>query len=225
MIIVRRYLWFVRLFSGGITHLVTAKDLDHACLPIMFSDFSKVPVREKDGAFNAVIESPRGCRLKFKFNPAYGVLVMSRPLPLGIEFPFDWGFIPNTLSEDGDPLDVLVLFDQPTYPGIVIPCRALGLIKLKQNSKRSSSRERNDRIVAVPVDAPRYENLHGPGDLAPRLRQEIEHFFLSATFFESKNCRILGWSGATEAEKMINKLSQQISKSKEYSSLDERLIP
>src|SRR5262245_9112234 len=168
----------------------------------------RLPARGESGAFYVVVESPRGSALKLKYEPALGVITLSRPLPLGLRYPFDWGFIPGTRAPDGDPLDAAVLVEAGSYPGVVIPCRAIGLVALEQDKKDGSGRERNDRILAVPVKAPRLDHVRDQTDLAPRVREEIEQFFLNAVFFEPKNARILGWSSAHAAEVAIDRAAQ-----------------
>lgn len=166
-------------------------------------DATKIPTRDEEGCFHVIIEAPKGSRIKFKYQPEWQTFSISRPLVLGLAYPFDWGFVPGTQMPDGDPVDVMVIFDEPTYPGVVIACRALGVIRVEQNIKHSNGRERNDRVIAVPANAPRYDHLHTPEDLSFRFKKEIEQFFISATFFESKDAKILGWGTTKEAEDLI----------------------
>jgi inorganic pyrophosphatase len=163
-----------------------------------------LPARSKAGAFRVVVESPKGSQVKFKYDPQTGTFRFSRPLVAGLHYPFDWGFVPGTCAPDGDPLDAMVFFDAPTYPGVIIECRALGVIRLRQNRKSAAGRERNDRLLAIPVKAPHLSGFREPSDLPARWRQEIEEFFLAATRFENKNARILGWGGASRGEKMVD---------------------
>jgi inorganic pyrophosphatase len=123
---------------------------------------------------------------------------------MGLRYPYDWGFIPGTAAEDGDPLDAMVLSDLSTFPGLVIECRALGVIRLRQN-RRAAGRERNDRLLSVPVKMPRFAGFKNPRDLPLRWRQELEEFFLAATRFEGKEPRILGWSSAAEGERLVDR--------------------
>ena len=118
-------------------------------------------------------------------------------------YPFDWGFIPSTEAADGDPLDALVYWDQTTYPGVVLPCRALGVLKVEQKKSRGRGRERNDRLLVVPTISPRAENLQGHQDLSRREREELAHFFSAAVVFADKDLRLLGWEGAEAAERMV----------------------
>src|SRR6478672_11130299 len=98
-----------------------------------------------------VIETPKGSRNKFAFNAKEHVFELKKVLPAGMTFPYDFGFVPSTLAEDGDPIDVLVLMDEPAFPGCVLRCRVIGVIEGEQGDKKSN--ERNDRIPAVEKDA------------------------------------------------------------------------
>jgi inorganic pyrophosphatase len=155
-----------------------------------------------DDVFHVVVESPRGSTVKLKWDPDLGAMSVSRPLNLGLAFPFDWGFVPSTKGPDGDPIDALVYWDVSSYPGVVIPCRAIGLVKVDQRDAGGEGRIRNDRIVAVPVEA-RRELVTAPDDLPARIREELNQFFLAATALEGKDARVLGWAGPTEALALI----------------------
>jgi inorganic pyrophosphatase len=167
------------------------------------ADLALLPARDPEGAIRVVVESPRGATVKIKYDAALGVMSVSRPLPLGLSYPYDWGFVPGTRAEDGDPVDALVYWDVPSYPGVVVPCRAIALVRLEQDSK-TTGRVRNDRILAVPVKHPRGGDLASPDDLPARVRDEIAQFFLSAIFFEPKNPKLLGWGGPEEADRLVD---------------------
>ena len=143
--------------------------------------------------------------MKIKYDPKLHAFKFSRPLVAGLRYPYDWGFSPSTTAPDGDPLDAMVFSDLPTFPGVVIECRALGVIRVKQNRKYAKGRERNDRLIAVPIKMPRFAAFHKPGDLPLRWRQELEEFFLAATRFEDKDAEILGWGSAREGERMVDR--------------------
>lgn len=164
------------------------------------ADLARLPPRDASGAVRVVIESPRGATVKLKYED--GVMTLSRPLPLGLSYPYDWGFVPGTRAPDGDPVDALVYWDVPSYPGVVVPCRLIGVVRLEQDS-RSNGRVRNDRILAIPVKHPRGDGVTTPDDLPPRVRDEIAQFFVSAIFFEPKNPRLLGWGGPEEADRLV----------------------
>jgi inorganic pyrophosphatase len=154
-------------------------------------------------SFRVMVESPRGTRLKLKFDPELNALTLSRPLPMGCVYPFDFGFVPGTRADDGDPLDALVYWDVPAVPGLLLECRPLGVVELTQHSQKKNSRERNDRLIAVPVKAERQKDLRNVQDLSARVRAEIEQFFISSVFFSTKAPKIIGWRGPEHALKLL----------------------
>ena len=95
----------------------------------------QIPTFDKDGAIYVVVESPRGSSVKLKYHRQLGALTLSRPLPAGLTYPHDWGFVPGTLASDGDPVDALVLSDVGTAPGVVIACRPIGVLEIEQNRR------------------------------------------------------------------------------------------
>lgn len=167
-------------------------------MPVVASNLASLSARDDDGALRVVVESPAGARVKLKYDPTLGAFTISRPLVLGVVYPFDWGFVPGTQGPDGDPIDVILASDFSTYPGVVIPARALGLIRAEQNAKSGGGRQRNDRIVAEPTQARR-----SIGGLSERVRKELEHFFTAVTAFEGKDIQILGWGSGDEANALV----------------------
>ena len=167
-------------------------------------DLLRLPARAASGAVHVVIESPKGSRVKLKWDPALGAITLSRPLPSGLSYPYDWGFVPGTLADDGDPLDALVYWDAGSYPGVVLACRPVGVVKLEQDRKGNGARIRNDRILAVPVKDERGAALASALDLPCRVRDELEQFFLHTIVFEPKNPRLLGWGGPDEAAALLD---------------------
>ncbi len=164
----------------------------------------RVPTQAEDGGFHVVVESPRGATIKMKLDPELHVIVAGRPLPLGYTYPYDWGFVPGTTAPDGDPVDALVYWDIASFPGVVIPCRALGVLRLEQDGKKRR-RERNDRVVAIPLTHPRGDELRGIADVSERVRDELAHFFTSSVFFTDKHPRVLGWSGPRAADRLLHR--------------------
>ncbi len=166
-----------------------------------------LPTRSRDGSFHVVVESPRQSPVKLEFDPELGAMSLARPLPHGLTYPYDWGFVPGTRAPDGDPLDAMVIWDLATWPGIVLPCRALGVIRLEEDD-REGGRRRNDRVIALPTKGERYEDIRSYRDLNARWREEIERFFLNVAFFADKNPAIHGWETAEYAEALIDRLAR-----------------
>ena len=154
------------------------------------------------GLVHVVVESPAGATGKIKFEPRLGSFTLSRPLPLGMEYPHDWGFVPGTHAPDGDPVDALVISEATTYPGLVLVARPIALLRVEQNRKQGGGRERNDRLVAVTRSGRRREATEGT-ELPRRVREELERFFVDAVFFEAKDPKLLGWAGPDEAWALV----------------------
>jgi inorganic pyrophosphatase len=165
-------------------------------------DFSKLPVFSKARHLHVVVEAPRGSNVKLKLDPELGVFVASRSLVLGTSYPHDWGFVPSTKAADGDPLDAMVLSDAATYPGVVLECRPLALLKVTQKGK-GGKRERNDRVIAAAVHCARMGRLRKLADLDKRTRDEIEQFFKTAVVFEDKELAVLGWGNEGAAMRVV----------------------
>ena len=168
-------------------------------------DLSRLPTFADGDIFHVVVESPRGSTLKLKYESRWEAMSVSRPLPLGVEYPFDWGFVPSTEVSDGDPLDAMLLWDVASFPAVVVRCRALAVLQVEQNRRNHdpSERVRNDRLLTMPVDARREEGTRDLAALPARVRQELEQFALAATALEGKDVRILGWGDATAALKLV----------------------
>src|SRR5215831_6683062 len=114
-------------------------------------DISRMPpFGPKSEYVNAIIETPKGSRTKFKYDEEHGLFMFDKALPIGQSFPFDFGFLPSTKGGDGDPLDVLVLTDEPTFVGCLVHAKLLGVIEAEQTENGET--ERNDRLVAVPIE-------------------------------------------------------------------------
>ena len=162
-----------------------------------------LPAFDDRGAIHVVVESPRGSSSKFKYDPALGAMTLSRPLTHGVVYPHDWGFVPSTRMADGDPLDAMIVWDGISYPGVVLTCRAIGVLQVEQTNKESGARERNDRLAVLPVDAPRWGDVKSVADLGERTRSELEQFFRTAVAFEGKQLEILGWTGPSAAMNLV----------------------
>ena len=169
----------------------------------------QLPAFVRGDVFRVVVESPRGAAVKLKFDPELGVMTVSRPLTAGLTYPHDWGFVPGTQADDGDPVDAILVWDTPTFPGVVVPCRAIGIVELDQRKKTGRGRERNDRIVAVPLKAPRMDHVRTARDLPVRLRRELEEFFVQVTALQDKDVRVLGWAGREAALQLIRRSTKE----------------
>ena len=139
-------------------------------------DLESLPTRHEQH-WLAVIEASQGSRHKLKYEASWQAFALSGVLPLGLTFPYDFGFLPSTLGDDGDPLDVLVLADEPLPPGAVVPCRIVGVIEAEQK-KKGEPGERNDRLLAVAAASHRYGRCDDLGDLAAQVLDEVERFFV-----------------------------------------------
>ena len=140
------------------------------------------------GSCICVVESPRGSKAKFKYDPAHGVFMLSRSLILGVNYPYDWGFIPSTMAPDGDPLDVMIFHDTPTYPGVVMECEVIGaLLVTQKRSKGRGGREPNHRLFAVPAGSERQSTSTDARKLPRRVRKELESFFIAVGLLANKS--------------------------------------
>lgn len=143
----------------------------------------QIPAFNPDGKLiNVIVETPRGCRNKFKFDPEHGVFTLCSVLPAGASFPYDFGFVPSATAPDGDPLDVLLLMDQPAFTGCLVESRVIGVLEAEQ-IEDGDEMVRNDRIVAVAAEVRDYADLQSFKDVNENLLEEIEHFFSSYNRF------------------------------------------
>jgi inorganic pyrophosphatase len=148
-----------------------------------------------------VIETPKGSRNKFAFNPDERVFELKKVLPSGMTFPYDFGFVPSTKADDGDPVDVLVLMDEPAFPGCVLSCRPIGVIEGEQGDKKH--KERNDRILAVQEDAHSWADIQTIDDLGKEFCRELEEFFMNYHRLSGKEYRVLDIKGPGTAKKLV----------------------
>jgi inorganic pyrophosphatase len=175
------------------------------------TNYAKLPAWTRDGNIHVVIETPRGAQAKTKYDLDLEVFALSKPMMLGLAYPYDFGFIPSTLAEDGDPLDALVMHDAKTWPGAVIRCRIIGALKVAQR-ERKGPRVRNDRVIAVPEEDHRGEDLTDARRLSKAMRTELEKFFAASVALKHKELEFLGWTGPKEAEKLIRAAEEKLRK-------------
>lgn len=153
------------------------------------------PENAEPGVVYAVIETPKGSRHKLDLKPALGVFVLKKVMPAGHSFPFGFGFVPGTRGGDGDPLDVLVLMDDPTWPGVVVEARLLGVLEAEQ-TERDGRTQRNDRLVAAATVTRHHADLRTLDDVSATVLDEVEQFFRSYNALAGKEVRFLGRGGA-----------------------------
>jgi inorganic pyrophosphatase len=153
---------------------------------------------------DVVVETPKGSAQKYNYVPKTPFFKLSKILPAGMVFPYDFGFIPKTEGEDGDPLDVIVISEFNSFPGVIIKCRIIGGIKAEQ-SKEEGSKDliRNDRFIAVPKCSNIFQDIHEVKDLPKKIMSELEEFFVEYNKLEGKKFKAVKMMNAKEATAQI----------------------
>src|ERR1700683_3065987 len=182
-----RWLWIMKLFS------VQESRLSPRAVKPFDADDKKM--------LRVVIETPKGSRNKFAFNPDDHIFELKKVLPAGMAFPYDFGFVPSTKADDGDPVDVLVLMDEPAFPGCALKCRPIGVIEGEQGDKKH--KERNDRIISVEKDAHSWADIKTIDDLGKEFCRELEEFFVNYHRVSGKQYRVLDVKGPDQARKLV----------------------
>lgn len=162
---------------------------------------------EKTGNMNVIIETPRGSRNKYKYTPAMDIFMLDSSLQAGASFPFDFGFIPSTTGEDGDPLDILVLMDQSVNTGCLVPTRLIGVIEAKQSEKKGKEQkgklERNDRLIGIFAKSHAYNDIKNLQQLNKSVLEEIQYFFETYNRYRGREFKALGQYGPQRALKLV----------------------
>src|ERR1700722_19643647 len=133
--------------------------------------------KNDDEIIRVIVETPKGSRNKYAFDKDARVFELKKVLPAGMVFPYDFGFLPSTLADDGDPIDVLLLMDEPAFPGILVPSRLIGVIEGEQ--VEGKKRARNDRLVAIADANHMYQYVKKLNDLPKQFLRELEEFFVN----------------------------------------------
>lgn len=165
-------------------------------------DLSRIPAQPKPGVINVLIEIPGGSKNKYEYDKELGAFALDRVLYSSVKYPYDYGFIPNTLADDGDPLDGMVLIDEPTFPGCIIAARPIGFLEMIDGG------DRDEKILAVPDKDPRYAHVKSLKDIAPHRLEEIAEFFRSYKNLEKKVTQILGWQDVERVQPLVEKFLQ-----------------
>lgn len=164
--------------------------------------------QEKSHSVQAIVETPRGCRNKYKLDEETGRMKLSKVMPEGMVFPYDFGFFPGTKSDDGDPLDVLILSDEPTFPACQIDCRLIGLIRAHQIDA-DGSEHRNDRLIAIADASVLFASVKELSDLETKVLEQIEDFFVNYQKVRDVEVSLMGRGGAAEARQKLEKSSSK----------------
>jgi inorganic pyrophosphatase len=165
------------------------------------SRLAPVDSDNKQQLLRVVIETPRGSRNKFAFDSKERVFELTKVLPSGMTFPYSFGFVPSTKADDGDPVDVLVLMDEPVFPGCVLTCRPIGVIEGEQSEGKKV--ERNDRILAVEQKSHEWADIKTVKDLGEKFCEELEDFFENYHELSKEKYRVLDIKGPKAAWKLV----------------------
>ena len=156
------------------------------------------PGRHPPEEVTAVIEIPGGTRNKYELDKQTGLIRLDRVLYSSMHYPGDYGFIPRTLYLDGDPMDVLVLLKEQTFPGCLVDVRPIGLLKMRDRG------EPDDKLLAVALHDPFYQEYFDIADIPQHMLKEVEHFFHTYKDLEGKRVEIKGWGKSDEACQVIS---------------------
>ena len=162
-------------------------------------DLSRIPAQPKPGLIKVLIEISGCNKNKYEFDKDLNAFALDRVLVSSVQYPYDYGFVPNTLADDGDPLDGMVLMDEPTFPGCVIAARPIGMLEMIDGG------DRDEKILCVPDKDPRYVGVKTLDDVAPHRLDEISEFFKTYKNLEKKVTEILGWKGLDEVQPLVEK--------------------
>ncbi|MBU7586262.1 MAG: inorganic diphosphatase [Nostoc sp. TH1S01] len=162
-------------------------------------DLSRIPAQPKPGILNVLIEIPGGSKNKYEYDKELEAFALDRVLYSSVRYPYDYGFVPNTLADDGDPLDGMVIIDEPTFPGCIIAARPIGMLEMIDGG------DRDEKILCVPDKDPRYTHVKSLNDVAPHRLDEIAEFFRTYKNLEKKVTEILGWQDVGTVSALVEK--------------------
>jgi inorganic pyrophosphatase len=157
-----------------------------------------------DLELNVVVEIPKGSRNKYEYDPSLGAIKLDRFISASVVYPTDYGFVPETLAPDGDPLDALVCVSEPTFPGAVVPSKVVGLFKM------ADEKGDDDHVLCVPCSDPGWNTIEDVDDLPRQLRAELTHFFtVYKDLDEDRHSEVRGWGNRDEALETIAHAREQ----------------
>lgn len=160
-------------------------------------DLSLIPAQPEPGVINVLIEIAGGSKNKYEFDKDLNAFALDRVLFASVKYPYDYGFVPNTLADDGDPLDGMVIMDEPTFPGCVIAARPIGMLLMIDGG------DRDEKILCVPTEDPRYNEVKSLKDIAPHRLEEIAEFFRTYKNLEKKVTEIQGWKDVDAVNPLV----------------------
>ena len=158
-------------------------------------------LNKKENTCRVVIETPKGRRNKFDYDPRLEAFTLGGLLAEGLSFPFDFGFVPSTVAEDGDPIDVMVLMDEPAHVGCVLMVRLIGIIEAQQTEQGKTTK--NDRLIGVAVHSYSHENVQSIGDVNKSILDQVQEFFISYNKSRGKKFKVTGVHGPSKALKRL----------------------
>lgn len=161
-------------------------------------DLSRIPAQPKLGVINVLIEIAAGSKNKYEFDKDLQAFALDRVLYSSVQYPYDYGFVPNTLADDGDPLDGMVMIDEPTFPGCVIASRPIGMLEMIDGG------DRDEKILCVPDNDPRFDQVKSLKDVAPHRLDEIAEFFKTYKNLQKKAVQILGWQDVDKVQALVD---------------------
>lgn len=162
-------------------------------------DLSKIPAQPEPGLVNILIEIAGGSKNKYEYDKDLNAFALDRVLFSSVKYPYDYGFLPNTLADDGDPLDGMVIMDEPTFPGCVITARPIGMLEMIDDG------DRDEKLLCVPDEDPRFKEVKSLQQVAPHRLDEISEFFATYKRLEKKETEILGWKDADSVKALVEK--------------------
>jgi inorganic pyrophosphatase len=154
-------------------------------------------------SIDIVIETPKGSVQKYDYDSKTRFFRMKKILPSGMVFPFDFGFVPDTKGEDGDPLDVIVISEFNSFPGVIIKCRLIGGMKAEQADEKKKKMIRNDRFLAVPKCSNIFQKIKSTNDLPKKIMDDLEEFFIDYNKLEGKNFKVIEKMSPKTARELI----------------------
>jgi inorganic pyrophosphatase len=165
-------------------------------------NLSQLPASPAPGLVNLVVEIPAGCRNKYEYNAAAGVMALDRILHSSVRYPFDYGFVPNTLAEDGAPLDAMVIMEEPTFAGCLIRARPIGILDMIDSGAHDG------KLLCVPEAGMRRQRIHSIRQIATNQLEEVAEFFRTYKSMEGRVTDILGWQDERAVPELLERCIQ-----------------